>query len=81
MKIEVELSEEAIDKIAQRVVAIKKEKEVITYTVKQLCQPNMLNRSKRTVQQYFKEGVLQGSRVGTEWTITHENYLKYINGK
>ena len=78
MKIEVELSENAIQQIAERVDAIKKKKETTVYNVKQLSE--MLGKNKRTIQRYFKDEILKGQRSGADWIITHENYLKHING-
>lgn len=94
MKLEVELSEESLDKLAVKVAArMKKEKketppkrEVIIpttkdfqYTVEEIA--TMTKSSTGTITRHIRQKILSATKVGKSWKISHENYLKYIENE
>jgi excisionase family DNA binding protein len=93
MKLEVELSEESLEKLAVKVAArmkpSKKEspkREVIIptkqdfqYTVHEVAA--MTKSSDGTITRHIREKLLAATKVGKSWKISHENYLKYIENE
>lgn len=81
-------SQEDLKKLAIEVAAINKESNLkreviiptdqeIQYTVREISK--MSKQSQPTITRHIREGLLTASKVGKNWKITQENYLKYIN--
>lgn len=87
MKLEVELSQDSINKIAKIVADInyKKEpkREVINptsqdfqYSVREIAK--MCKQSERNIRIHIRAKLLVATKIGKSWKISQENYLKYI---
>lgn len=85
MKLEAELSDDTMDKLAVKVAAnivgllnnqpqSKKEK---LYTVSDICENT--GQSESTVTRHIRLGLMKASKVGKSWLVTEENYKNYIN--
>lgn len=90
MKVEIVLSEESIDLIAQKVAAINYEKtpkrEVIKpsqkdfqYSVSEVAE--MSKQTEGTITRHIRQKLLNATKVGKSWKISQENYLKYVENE
>ena len=91
MELTVNLSEEAIHRIAQQVAVINKNDEPLTvetsissrkgipYTVKEVAE--MVKFSEGTVTRHIRNKLLGATKVGKSWKISEENYQKYIENE
>lgn len=89
MMMEVKLSEEAEDslaeKIAEKIIAksnnknTKQSKKEKLYRVSDVA--DNTDQSKSTITRHIRDGLLVGSKVGKFWLITEENYKNYINNQ
>ena len=80
--IEIELSNEMIERIADRII-LKKEftkinpKEQI-HTVAEVAKT--LKKSSYTIRRYIKSGILKAEKPGKSYHITNTNLNNYIHG-
>jgi len=86
MKALLELSEENIYAIAEKVVEIQDKKKLSEkkppteeqqYTVNEVA--DMTKQSAQTVRIHINSGILMASRIGRSWKISESNYKTYIN--
>ena len=79
IKIEVEITDAIIDRIADRVIQKTESKPSETkLTVSQVCE--RLGKSERTVYRYIKKELLKTTKEGKEHIITETNLKNFING-
>lgn len=84
VKIEIELSNEMIERIADKIILKKKhniidERKEEIYTVEKVA--NIIKKSTYTIRRHIKLGILKAERPGKSYIITYTNLNNYINGK
>lgn len=86
MEVTIKLSEENLDAIAEKVVAIQnknklpdKPLEEIQYTVNEVAK--MSKREAQTVRKHINIGLLIAEKSGKSWLISQNNYNKYIKNE
>jgi len=86
MEVTIKLSEENLDAIAEKVVAIQnknkppdKSLEEIQYTVNEVAE--MSKREAQTIRKHIKIGLLIAEKSGKSWLISQTNYNKYIKNE
>lgn len=83
IKVEVELSENAIEEIVKRVKAKdnKKPNKAVTplktYTLSEVAK--ILKVGNTTVVRHIKNGLIKATKPGQSYIITHENLTQYLN--
>lgn len=88
MIMEVKLSEESEDKLAERIVeklaalnnktnSKKKPEEKKFYKVSDIA--SVTGQANSTITRHINDGILPAKKIGQPWFVTEENYKKYIN--
>lgn len=86
----VELSEEAEDKLAERIaekiIAKSKDKTASNHTKEKKLYKvsdiaSVTGQAPSTITRHIEQGLLQAKKIGQPWFIDEENYNNYINIK
>ena len=76
--IQVSITDEIIDSIADRISEKKPDKEERTYTVVQVAEK--LQKNPVTIRRHIEIGTLIAHKPGKNYIITEKNLKKYIHG-
>lgn len=87
MEVTIKLSEENLNSIAEKIVAIqnknkppdKQPVEEPQYTVNEVA--SLSKRTPWTIRQHINSKLLQAEKVGKSWLISQTNYNKYITNE
>lgn len=88
IKIEIELTESTILRIAEKVDVINSSKQKVNtpggnsdkyYTVPELSE--LLKITENTLRIHLRDGILKGSKKGKNWLISQKSLNNYLNKK